>query len=140
MKIAPLACALLGLGLLLGGCSYVEISPVEDGDRVMTGKVNYVPADPVPEGAVLSVRIVDNSKSTSGPVLLGQQRIPISGSPPFEFRAEYRADDTLMLRGVNVEAKILVNGKLRYGNLTAYVVTLNRALAAQEIMVMPTAP
>jgi uncharacterized lipoprotein YbaY len=45
-----------------------------------------------------------------------------------------------MLRGVNVEAKILVNGKLRYSNLTSHVVMLNRATAGQEITVMPTAP
>lgn len=140
MKITPLACVALLLGLFLGGCSHLDISPVGDGDRVMTGKVSYVPADPVPAGAILSIRIVDNSKAESGPVLLGQQRVAISGPPPFEFRAEYRADDTLMRRGVNVEAKILVNGKLRHSNLTSHVVMLHRATDIQEITVMPTAP
>lgn len=141
MKNTPFSRFLCVLGLLLlGGCAYVEISPVGDDDRSMTGKVTYVPADPVPEGSVLSIRVVDNSKAASGPVLLGQQRVAVTGSPPFEFHAEYRADDNLLRRGVNVEAKILVNGKLRYGNLTAYVVTLNRAAAPQEITLMPTAP
>jgi putative lipoprotein len=141
MKSSPFTGLMTVLALLLlGGCAYVEISPVGADDRSMTGKVTYVPADPVPEGSVLSIRVVDNSKATSGPVLLGQQRVAIAGSPPFEFRAEYRADDTLLRRGVNVEAKILVNGKLRYGNLTSYVVTLNRASSPQEITLMPTAP
>ena len=88
--------------------------------------------EPVPAGAILSIRIVDNANPTSGPVLLGQQRVQISGEPPFEFRAEYRADDALLRRGVNVEVKILVNGKLRYANLTSYMVTLGRAASSQE--------
>lgn len=141
MKTPAIPRVLLFLGLLLAaGCSYVEITQVGDSDRVLTGKVTYLPPEPVPAGAILSVRVVDSSSITSGPVLLGQQRIAISGEPPFEFRAEYRADDALLRRGVNVEAKILVNGKLRYGNLTAHVVTLGRAAGSQEIMLLPTAP
>ena len=141
MKTTPMACVPLFLGLLFGsGCAYMDVSPVGDGDRVMTGKVTYEPANAVPDGAILSIRVVDNSNMTAGPVLLGQQRIPISGSPPFEFRAEYQADDALLRRGVNVEAKVLVNGKLRYANLTGHVVTLDRAAAPQEITLMPTAP
>jgi putative lipoprotein len=141
MTPPPFTClsALLAF-FLLAGCAYVEISPVGDDDRSMTGKVTLTPADPVPEGSVLSIRIVDNSKAASGPVLLGQQRVAITGAPPFEFRAEFRADDNLLRRGVNVEAKILVNGKLRYANLTGHVVTLDRAAAPQEITLMPTAP
>jgi uncharacterized lipoprotein YbaY len=141
MKNSPFTCLLLLLGLLAGsGCAYMEVTPIGDSDRVMTGKVTYDPAEAVPAGAILSVRIVDLSDQASGPVLLGQQRVAISGTPPFEFRAEYRADDSLLRKGVNVETKILVNGKLRYGNLTAHVVTLNRAASSQEITVFPTAP
>lgn len=141
MKTPAISCVILFLGLLfVAGCNYVEVTPIGDADRVLTGKVTYVPPGPVPAGAILSVRVVDASSVTSGPVLLGQQRIAISGEPPFEFRAEYRADDNLLRRGVNVEAKILVNGKLRYGNLTGHVVTLARATGSQEIMLLPTAP
>lgn len=141
MKTSPITCVFLLLGLILClGCAHVDISPVGDDDRVMTGKVTYDPAEPIPAGAILSVRVVDVSNMSKGSVLLGQQRIEISGPPPFEFRAEYRADDTLLRRGVNVEAKILVNGKLRYANLTAYSVTISRASVSQEITLFPTAP
>ena len=141
MKTTPMACVPLFLGLLFGsGCAYMDVSPVGDDDRVMTGKVTYEPANSVPAGAILSIRIVENSNLAAGPVLLGQQRIPISGPPPFEFRAEYQADDALLRRGVNVEAKVLVNGKLRYTNLTAYIVTLNRSKDGQLIMLQATAP
>jgi uncharacterized lipoprotein YbaY len=141
MKTTSIACVLLFLGLFFGsGCAYMDVSPVGDGDRVMTGKVTYEPANAVPDGAILSIRIVDNSNLATGPVLLGQQRIPISGPPPFEFRAEYRAEDALLRRGVNVEAKVLVNGKLRYTNLMAHVVTLYRSTDAQQIMLQATAP
>lgn len=138
MKTPAITCVLLFLGLFLGaGCSYVEITDVGDANRVMTGKVAFVPGMAVPDGAILSVRVVDTSSMTSGPVLLGQQKIAISGEPPFEFRVEYRADDDLLRRGVNVEAKILVNGKLRYANLTGYAVTMSRAAVSQEITLLP---
>jgi uncharacterized lipoprotein YbaY len=141
MKNSPFIALLLILGLLLGaGCAYMEVTPIGDADRVLTGKVSYLPSQPVPDGAILSIRIVDASSLSTGPVLLGQQRVPISGEPPFEFRAEYRAEDSLLRKGVNVEARILVNGKLRYGNITAHVVTLNHATDSQEISVLPTAP
>jgi uncharacterized lipoprotein YbaY len=141
MKYPALPCMLLLLGLLFAaGCAYVEVTPIGDSERVLVGKVTYVPAEAVPAGAILSVRVVDASSVTSGPVLLGQQRVAISGEPPFEFRAEYRADDNLLRRGVTVEAKILVNGKLRYANLTAHVVTLGRATGSHEIMLLPTTP
>lgn len=141
MKTPVITCVLLFLGLFLAaGCAYVEITQVGDPNRVMTGKVTLVPGMPVPDGAILSVRVVDTVIATSGPVLLGQQRIAISGEPPFEFRVEYRAADDLLRKGVNVEAKILVNGKLRYGNLTGYVVTLGRAAGNQEITVFPASP
>jgi uncharacterized lipoprotein YbaY len=141
MKTPAISCVILLLGLLLAaGCAYVEVAPIGESDRVLTGKVTYDPPEAVPTGAILSVRVVDTSSITSGPVLLGQQRIAISGEPPFEFRTEYRAEDNLLRRGVSVEAKILVNGKLRYGNLTTHVVTLARAAGSQEIMLFPTAP
>lgn len=137
MKTPAITCVLLFLGLFLSaGCAYVEITQVGDANRVMTGKVAFIPGTPVPDGAILSVRVVDTVNTTSGPVQLGLQRIAISGEPPFEFRVEYRADDDLLRRGVNVEAKILVNGKLRYANLTGYVVTLGRATASQEILLL----
>ena len=43
MKTTSIACVLLFLGLFFGsGCAYMDVSPVGDGDRVMTGKVTYL--------------------------------------------------------------------------------------------------
>ena len=141
MKFSVLSRLILGFGLLAGtGCSYLEVSEITDEDRVLSGTVSFVPADPVPEGAILSVRIVDARDLAAGSVLLGSQRIPISGSPPFAFRTEYRADDYLMRRGVNVETRILVDGRMRYSNPSTHVVTLPHVGEDQEIVVAGTAP
>jgi uncharacterized lipoprotein YbaY len=81
--------------------------------------------------------VLDTSDPVAGPVVLGEQKIPNPGTPPVPFRIEYRAEDTVLRHGLNIEARISVGGKLRFYNVNSYAVTLANAAEPHEVWVNP---
>ena len=56
------------------------------------------------------------------------------------FRVVYRADDELLRKGLNIEARVSFGGKVRYFNLNHYAVTLGNAADPHRITVNPAGP
>jgi len=136
-KLLRLPVALALFAWLVVGCADLDIKPAGDVNRVLTGTVNYHADDPLPPGAVLTVRLLDPSDPAAPPMVLGEQTIKDPGSPPVAFRIEYRADDTLLQHGLNIEARIAVAGRLQFYNVNSYAVTLNHAAEPQSVWVNP---
>lgn len=108
----------------LAGCGHLETTPEGDPNRVVTGTVNLrVPTD-LPADAIVLVRVIDGARSEPTLRVLGEQTITSAGNPPVAYRVEFRADDPLLRRGVNIEARVSFGGQLRYYNINAIGLSL----------------
>ena len=123
LSLSFLSAALL---ICLVGCAGVDFEMAKAGDpeRVLTGTVSWVAEDPLPPDAVLRIRIVDTTKPEL-PAVVKEEEIRGLGMSPTTFRIEYRAEDALLRRGLNVEARIAFAGKIRYYNADSYNITIN---------------
>ena len=136
----PLGFMAAAAALALAGCGHLELSPEGDPARVLPGQVVLSEPAELPADAVITVRVVDASNSGMPPEVLGSQTIKNPGIAPIGFRIEYRAEDEVLRRGLNVEARVSVGGKVRYYNLNRYVVTLGNAADPHRIYVNPVGP
>ena len=89
---------------------------------------------------MITVRVVDLSTTGMPPEVLGSQTFRSAGAAPIEFRVLYRAEDDLLRRGLNIEARISIDGKVRYINTNNYAVTLGNAADPHRITVNPIGP
>jgi uncharacterized lipoprotein YbaY len=133
------ATALVFAALALSGCGQLDLSPVGDPARVLVGRVELSDGAALPDDATITVRVVDTSNIGMPPVVLGSQttRNP-GGGAPIEFRIEYRAEDDVLRRGLNIEARVSYGGKVRYYNRNGYAVSLGNAADIHRIGVQPT--
>lgn len=140
----------------LVGCGHLDLTPESDPNRVMVGTVN-VRADLIlPPDAEVVVRVLEPQDVNAAPAaaahdlvigergsqvrperILGEQVIRTPSGMPIPFRIEYRADDTQLRRGVNIEARMTWGGRLRFRTVQAQVVTLSTAETPQTVWVEP---
>lgn len=147
------------LALTLGaGCGHVDLTPEGSRNRVLTGTLNAGVA--LPAGAEVMVRIVAAGGLAQGQVsasdipvarpsgqapaterILGEfvQKLAAPIAEPVAFRIEYDADDAQLRRGVNLEARIYFDGRIRFRTVNAYVVTLTAAPFPQHVELQPVA-
>jgi uncharacterized lipoprotein YbaY len=130
------AIAVLGVS----GCGQMDLTPEGDPSRVLTGQVEIGGDVALPADTVVTVRILDMSAVGMPPLVLGSQTIRNPGIAPVSFRVEYRAEDDVLRRGLNVEARVSFGGKVRFFNLNSYAVTLRNAADSHRINVNPTGP
>jgi uncharacterized lipoprotein YbaY len=128
------------VALGLSGCGQLNVAPEGNPDRVLTGTIELSDAAALPADAEAVVRVVDSSDASAPPKVLGSETVRNLGTPPVEFRVEYRAEDEQLRRGLNVEARISYGGKVRYYNMNHYVVTFGNAADPHRISVVPTGP
>jgi putative lipoprotein len=136
--------AALGLlaaaALALCGCGQLDLSPEGDPSRVLVGEVALGDPAALPPDAVVTVRVVDASITGAPPQVLGSQTLRGPVSSPVAFRVEYRADDELLRRGLNVEVRVSYGGRVRYYNKSNFAVTLGNASETHRINVNPVGP
>ena len=121
------ALTLLGvslLGLLLCGCGTLDYTSYGNPSRVLVGTVNFGDPQLLPQDAVLTVRLIDTSKQGL-PQVLGSQTIKNPGTSPVAYKIEYTAEDDLLRRGLNIEARISYGGRLRLYNVNEVSVKLS---------------
>ncbi|MBC7367830.1 MAG: YbaY family lipoprotein [Undibacterium sp.] len=104
---------------LVAGCGHLEMTPESDPNRVVTGTVNLRMPTDLPADASVLVRVVEGARGEATLRVLGEQAITRAGEPPVAYRVEFRADDALLRRGVNIEARVSFGGQLRYYNFNA---------------------
>jgi uncharacterized lipoprotein YbaY len=130
----------VGAALGVAGCGQLDITPEGDPSRVLTGQVEIDGSAALPADAVVTVRILDASAVGMPPQVIGAQTINNPGIAPVAFRVLYRADDELLRKGLNIEARVSFGGKVRYFNLNRYAVTLGNAADPHRITVNPAGP
>jgi uncharacterized lipoprotein YbaY len=131
-SIAILAAA---AALALSGCGQLDTTPEGDPSRVLTGTIDLGGDFDLPADATATVRVVDASDASMPPQVLGLQTFKPAAAP-IDYRVEYRADDDLLRRGLNIEARISYGGKVRFYNVNRYAVTLENAADPHRIEVV----
>ena len=131
------ACRFLAVlaALALSGCGHLDVTPEGDPSRVLAGRVDLGNAVALPADAIVTVRVVEPPMGGVPQRVLGSQTIRNPGAAPVEFRVEYLADDELLRRGLNVEARVSWGGRVRYFNMNGYAVTLRNAADSHRITV-----
>jgi uncharacterized lipoprotein YbaY len=122
------------------GCGQMEFTPAGQGDpsRVLNGEVEIPDASVLPADATVTVRIVD--PSVLPPTVLGSQTITNPGSTPVSFSVEYRAEDDLLIKGLNIDVRVSFGGKVQYYNRYRYAVSLGNATDTHRITVDRSGP
>lgn len=137
-----------------GGCGHIETSPGGDANRVLMGEVNYrgdltLPPDAevvvrlidttgaslAPSAAAKDLPVADRARVTPVPVVLAEQTIKPAGPGPVPFRIEFVAEDALLRRGLNLEARVSYGGGVRLRTVTTRAVTLTSVTDPQRVWV-----
>lgn len=108
-----------------GGCSHVDPMAPGGADRVLTGHVtNHSGGGALPANSEVWIQVVDRGRGMSRGEVLGETTILNPSRMPVPFRIEFRAEDAVLRGTVEVEARISVDGRLRYITKAAHPVTL----------------
>lgn len=141
------------LGVLLAGCGSIDTSAGGDPNRLLEGAVNF--SGSLPAGAEILVRVVEPPSSEPARVVandlpvaapttvqrvervLGETKVIVSevATKPVPFRVEFQANDAVLQRGVNVDVRVSVGGKVRMRTVNAHAVTLRSVPFKQEVWV-----
>ena len=140
------------LGHFFAGCTHLDISAQGNVERVLRGTITAPSALPV--GTEVVVRLVDLA-----PVGISHGDLPIADRPtavpmervvgefrqtltamkaePLPFEIGYRADDSELRHGLNVDVRISFGGRLRFRTISAHVLTLASSPFPQDVAVQP---
>jgi len=146
-------CAALFAG---AGCADIQVAPEGDPHRSLNGTVEFRADVTLPADAVVVVRVLDmagieqqrldatrdlplgdRAKPEPVPQVLAEQTINAPKGASIPFHVEFIADDSLLRHGLNVEARISYDGKVRFRTAVAHVVTLGNVEYPHEVWVEP---
>lgn len=157
MKITRIGFLRTGAAMVLlwvgAGCGSIDTSPGGDPNRVLSGAVNF--SGSVPAGAEILVRVVEPPSSEPGRVVardlpvgtqptvqrvervLGERKFVVDklATEPVPFQVEYTADDAVLRRGVNIDVRVSIGGKVRMRTVNAHALTLRSAPFKQDVAV-----
>ncbi len=151
IRILPLTAALYLL-VLGAGCGHLDVAPEGSPNRVLKGTLTTGVA--LPAGAEIMVRLI--ARNPTEPVRPAGGDLPVASRPgleaerilgehvqtlsaaagePVPFQIEYQADDAMVRHGLNLEARVIYGGRVRFRTVNAHVVTLRSAPYRQDLMV-----
>lgn len=154
MNIPRVVCLLLlGVSFGVAGCGHLEVAPLGNPNRVITGTVQ--PGNALPAGAEVVVRVIatpsveprrlggelpvspgTTSAQSVEQVLGTHAQVLANGTTePVPFRIEFYAEDTVMQRGVNLDARVSSEGRIRFRTINAHLVTMNSSAYPQQVAV-----
>ncbi len=123
------------LTLFVSGCGHLDTTPNPRGDRTLTGTVHFRSQTELSTDAKATVRLLDVSRADMPAQVLAEQVIsPVTGTT-IPFTLEYKAEDLIPPRRARLDARISVNGKLRYYSASSYAVTTEKAALPLEIWI-----
>lgn len=132
MRTTMIICWMLLGGLLLAGCSS-NGGQVTDSRPMLEGTVNYRARIALPPTAVLTVRLLDVSKKDVPAIVLAEKSYSNPGNPPMEFQLPYPFGGIHERRSYVIEARIEINGRLKFASMKQHVVTPQNASQAHEV-------
>jgi uncharacterized lipoprotein YbaY len=153
MKLFPVGCLVAALVLVWSGCRGLDVTPETDPQRVVAGRVTLNSEVLFPPDAVAVVRVIEmtpfdqevNAARKDLPVtdlrrsevkverVLGEQVIRAPGAAPIPFRVEFRADDSEMRRGLNIDVRISQGGRVTHRTMSAHMITLASVTYPQDV-------
>jgi putative lipoprotein len=95
--------------------------------------VSFRTAVELAPGASVTVRLLDISPGAAPGLVLDEQTINITGNPPIPFQLTYKAEDIQPPKRARIEARLAVDGKLRFYTISAYPVTPGNADSPFEL-------
>lgn len=138
---------------LVAGCGHIDVTPAGNPERVLKGTVNFRGA--VPGNAEVLVRILEQTTTdasravasdqaarpqggqTQSERVLGEFRgmVPSGALQPMPFEISYTAEDFVLRRGLNIDVRVSVGGKVRMRTMSAHMITMITAPHRQEVWV-----
>lgn len=140
-------------GMLGAGCGTLDVTGPQEVARVVTGTVRA--ERPLPAGTEIVVRVIESGvrlprSSPDLPVgdraltaavaterMLAEhvQTLAAATGEPVPFRLAFEAADETLRRGLNLDARVAIGGRVRFRSIRAHVVTLASAPFPQEVAV-----
>lgn len=142
-----LAAVLLTVAIVVAGCTARSApapsgaAPAFTGPVSVRGTVNYRQRVALPPTAVVRVEMVDVARADAPARVLAAQVIAAKGDQvPFAFSLEAPADAVTPGSRLALQARIEVDGQLRFINTPAYQLSPQNAGRPIEIVVQPVGP
>jgi putative lipoprotein len=123
------------LALFISACGHLDTTPEPRGDRTLTGTIHFRAQTELPADAKATVRLLDVSKADEPAQVLSEQVIDSVTSSPIAFTLDYKAEDLVPPKRVRLDARISVNGKLRFYSASSYSVTTEKAARPIELWI-----
>lgn len=135
--LSILAPAIVALGC--GGKQTMETAPkpAEAGMASVTGTVFYLERMALPPGAVLTVQLADVSVADAPADVIAKETRTLTTQVPVPFALSYDPERIVSSHSYTVQARIEVDGKLRFISTTAYLVITNGKPVAVDVRVSP---
>jgi uncharacterized lipoprotein YbaY len=125
--------AALAVGLT-AGCGHLNLVPIGDPERVLTGTVIFPEGTELPQGSSVQVRVLDETKP-GPPLVLGEQTIANPQTLPVDYRVEFTAEDELLRLGLNIEVRVSYGNRVQYSNRNGNLVNSSDIVVPHEIRV-----
>ena len=120
------------IAVLIAGCAS-DRGGVSDTRLMLTGTVNYRVRIALSPSAVMTVRMLDVTQKEAPVVVLGEKSISNPGNSPIAFSLAYPFGGISPTRNYVIDARIEVDGRLRFYTMEPYVVTPQNAADSHEV-------
>ena len=104
---------------------------------VVTGTVFYLERMALPPGAVLTVQLADVSIADAPAVVIAKETKTLTTQVPVPFSLSYDPAKIIKIHSYSVQARIEVEGKLRFISTMSYPVITNGKPTTVDVRVSP---
>jgi putative lipoprotein len=119
-------------GLMLAGCAS-DRGEVSAARPMLTGTVNYRVRIALSPSAVMTVRLLDVTQKEAPAMVLGEKSISNPGNSPIAFSLAYPFGRFSPNRNYVIDARIELEGRLRFYTMEQHVVTPQNAADSHEL-------
>ena len=120
------------IAVLIAGCAS-DRSGLGDTRPMLTGTVNYRARIALPPSAVMTVRFLDITQKEAPAIVLGEKSVSNPGNSPIAFSLAYPFGGISPNRNYVIDARIEVDGRLRFYTMEQHVVTPQNAAESHEL-------
>ena len=125
------------IAILIAGCAS-DGGGVGDTRPMLTGTVNYRVRIALSPSAVMTVRMLDVTQKEAPAIVLGEKSISNPGNSPIAFSLAYPFGGISPTRNYVIDARIELEGRLRFYTMEPYVVTPQNAADSHEVWLQLT--
>ena len=132
MKSIVTVAWVLMAGLMVSGCAS-DSGRKQDSRPMLSGTINYRARIALSPTAVLTVRLLDITRKDVPAIVLAEKSISNPGNPPISFALPYPFGGFAPNRNYVIDARIEVDGRLRFYSMRQYLVTSDNAEDPHEL-------